>query len=87
MRVANGRIASIGTVLKASAHRGERSREAAFSCPGMSDDQVHFRELGMTRRGDVAAHSAAAMVGDLRGMPLQFDRNGARAAREGNGSR
>ncbi|MBW2369529.1 MAG: dihydroorotase, partial [Deltaproteobacteria bacterium] len=33
--------------------------------PGLIDDQVHFREPGMTHKGDIASESRAAMVGGI----------------------
>ena len=33
--------------------------------PGMIDDQVHFREPGLTNKGDLATESAAAVAGGL----------------------
>jgi len=33
--------------------------------PGMIDDQVHFREPGMTHKGDLATESAAAVAGGI----------------------
>ncbi|MER4266016.1 dihydroorotase, partial [Klebsiella pneumoniae] len=31
--------------------------------PGMIDDQVHFREPGLTHKGTIASESAAAVMG------------------------
>ena len=33
--------------------------------PGMIDDQVHFREPGLTHKGDLASESAAAVAGGI----------------------
>ena len=33
--------------------------------PGMIDDQVHFREPGLTNKGDLATESAAAVAGGI----------------------
>ena len=33
--------------------------------PGMIDDQVHFREPGLTHKGDIATESAAAVAGGI----------------------
>jgi dihydroorotase len=33
--------------------------------PGMVDDQVHFREPGLTNKGDLATESAAAAAGGI----------------------
>ena len=36
-----------------------------FLLPGMIDDQVHFREPGLTNKGDMATESAAAAAGGI----------------------
>ncbi|MGI9236673.1 MAG: dihydroorotase [Woeseiaceae bacterium] len=36
-----------------------------YLLPGMIDDQVHFREPGMTHKGDLASESAAAVAGGI----------------------
>ena len=62
---ADGRIAQIGPQLAAGA--GEQVIDAAgrWLLPGMIDDQVHFREPGLTHKGDMASESAAAVAGGL----------------------
>ena len=39
--------------------------DGAYLMPGMIDDQVHFREPGMTHKGDLASESAAAVAGGI----------------------
>jgi len=65
LRIADGRIAAIGSGLQARA--GEQVVDAAgrWLLPGMIDDQVHFREPGLTHKGDIASESAAAVAGGL----------------------
>jgi dihydroorotase len=36
-----------------------------YLLPGMIDDQVHFREPGLTNKGDLATESAAAVAGGI----------------------
>lgn len=36
-----------------------------YLIPGMIDDQVHFREPGLTEKGDMATESAAAVAGGI----------------------
>ncbi|MDH3273252.1 MAG: amidohydrolase family protein, partial [Gammaproteobacteria bacterium] len=36
-----------------------------YLIPGMIDDQVHFREPGLTAKGDLATESAAAAAGGI----------------------
>ena len=63
--VEHGRIARIGPNL------GARPGDTVVDCngrwllPGMIDDQVHFREPGLTHKGDIATESAAAVAGGL----------------------
>ncbi|XQA66622.1 dihydroorotase [Xanthomonas sacchari] len=65
LRIANGRIAAIAPQL--AAREGETVVDAAgrWLLPGMIDDQVHFREPGLTHKGDIATESAAAVAGGL----------------------
>ncbi len=39
--------------------------EGKFLLPGMIDDQVHFREPGLTHKGTIATESAAAVAGGI----------------------
>ena len=36
-----------------------------YLMPGMIDDQVHFRDPGLTQKGDLATESAAAIAGGV----------------------
>ena len=36
-----------------------------YLLPGMIDDQVHFREPGLTHKGDMATESRAAVAGGI----------------------
>ena len=65
LRIENGRIARIESGL--DARDGEQVVDAAgrWLLPGMIDDQVHFREPGLTHKGDIATESAAAVAGGL----------------------
>ncbi|MBD8636291.1 dihydroorotase [Stenotrophomonas sp. CFBP 13725] len=65
LRIENGRIARIDGSLAAG--DGEQVVDAAgrWLLPGMIDDQVHFREPGLTHKGDIATESAAAVAGGL----------------------
>ena len=65
LRIRSGRIDQIGTEL------GARPDEAVFDAagctlmPGMIDDQVHFREPGLTYKGDIGTESRAAVAGGI----------------------
>ncbi|KMM77294.1 dihydroorotase [Xanthomonas sp. NCPPB 1128] len=65
LRIADGRIDAIAPQL--AAREGETVVDAAgrWLLPGMIDDQVHFREPGLTHKGDIATESAAAVAGGL----------------------
>ena len=63
--IRNGRIDTIGGDL--STKRVDRVIDARGRClfPGMIDDQVHFREPGMTHKGDIGSESRAAVAGGV----------------------
>ena len=65
LRVRGGRIETIATGL--SARAGEPVVEAGglWLLPGMIDDQVHFREPGLTHKADIASESRAAVAGGI----------------------
>ena len=62
--VVDGRIDRIDTEIDA---QGAQVIEAAGQVlmPGMIDDQVHFREPGVTHKGDLATESHAAIAGGI----------------------
>ena len=59
-----GRIETISSTLDKS---GAEIIDAAgaWLLPGMIDDQVHFREPGVTHKGDIATESKAALAGGI----------------------
>ncbi len=65
LRFENGRIVQIGNGI--TARPDDRIIEAGGRrlLPGMIDDQVHFRDPGLTHKGDIATESAAAVAGGL----------------------
>lgn len=62
--IRDGRITAIGKHLSAP---GVEVLDAAgcHLLPGMIDDQVHFREPGMTHKADMAMESRAALAGGI----------------------
>ena len=40
--------------------------EGNYLIPGAIDDQVHFREPGLTHKGDIESESRAAVAGERR---------------------
>jgi dihydroorotase len=65
LRVRGGRIERIDGAL--SARPGERVLDAAgrWLLPGMIDDQVHFREPGLTHKADIQSESRACAAGGI----------------------
>ena len=68
--IRNGRIEKIGGSIKAPAGVEVLDAKGHWLIPGMIDDQVHFREPGLTHKGDLASESAAAVAG---GITSYFD--------------
>ncbi len=63
--VKNGRIELIGDSISADTNDKVIDAEGLHLLPGMIDDQVHFREPGLTHKGDMATESAAAVAGGI----------------------
>ncbi len=63
--IRQGRIEQIGSGLQTD--KGDQVIDAAgkLLLPGMIDDQVHFREPGLTHKGDIATESRAAVAGGI----------------------
>lgn len=59
------RIETIAKDLSSSAATQVMDATGLHLLPGMIDDQVHFREPGMTHKGDIATESAAAVAGGI----------------------
>ncbi len=62
--VKNGRIEQIGQGLSAPTAQ-EINAEGLYLLPGMIDDQVHFREPGLTHKADIFTESMAAVAGGI----------------------
>ena len=61
--IEDGRIAAVGA---APDGPGDvLDARGAWLLPGMIDDQVHFREPGLTHKGNIASESAAAVAGGI----------------------
>ena len=63
--VRNGRIEKIGSSIEAGEHTTVHDARGALLMPGMIDDQVHFREPGLTHKGCIATESRAAVAGGI----------------------
>lgn len=64
VRIRNGRIDAIGT-LTASIQDRVIDARGHYLLPGAIDDQVHFREPGLTHKGDLHTESVAAVAGGI----------------------
>ena len=58
------KIAPSGTI-EADDHTEVIDATGKFVIPGMIDDQVHFREPGLTHKAEIATESAAAVAGGI----------------------
>jgi dihydroorotase len=65
LKIENGRIAKIAAQIRPGADDKVIDAGGRWLMPGMIDDQVHFREPGLTHKGDIATESAAAVAGGL----------------------
>ncbi len=63
--IERGRIARIDGALTAPAGTEVIDAHGLVLMPGMIDDQVHFREPGMTHKADLASESRAAVAGGI----------------------
>ena len=59
------RIEQIGSGLTANENVAVLDAQGKLLLPGMIDDQVHFREPGLTNKGDLATESRAAVAGGV----------------------
>ncbi len=65
VRIRNGRIETIAATLQAHSDEQEYDATGKWLLPGMIDDQVHFREPGMTHKADIASESRACLAGGI----------------------
>ena len=63
--IVGDRIEKIGTGISADDDMTILDAAGKLLMPGMIDDQVHFREPGLTNKGDLATESAAAVAGGV----------------------
>jgi len=63
--ISGDRIEKIGAGLVAGSGTDVIDAGGKLLMPGMIDDQVHFREPGLTNKGDLATESAAAVAGGI----------------------
>lgn len=63
--IRDGRIERVGFGLTGQQADRVIDARGRHLLPGMIDDQVHFREPGLTHKGDIATESAAAVAGGI----------------------
>jgi dihydroorotase len=63
--IAGDRIEKIAARIRAPENASVIDAAGKYLLPGMIDDQVHFREPGLTNKGDLATESAAAAAGGV----------------------
>ena len=63
--ISNQRIKKIAADLQNEEAKRVIDVKGKFVIPGMIDDQVHFREPGLTHKGDIATESLAAIAGGI----------------------
>ncbi len=65
LRIENGRIEQIDSSLGQKPGEQIVELDGQFLMPGAIDDQVHFREPGLTHKGDIGTESKAAIAGGI----------------------
>ncbi|GAB5416216.1 MAG: dihydroorotase [Crocinitomicaceae bacterium] len=63
--IKNGRIEKIATAIDGAEANEIIDVEGKYVLPGCIDDQVHFREPGLTHKGDIYSESRAAVAGGI----------------------
>src|SRR3954471_8606153 len=63
--IKNGRIERIGTITETKYAVKEIDAEGKYLLPGAIDDQVHFREPGLTHKATIYTEAKAAVAGGV----------------------
>ncbi len=63
--IVQDRIERCGGDIPAKANTAVIDATGLYLLPGMIDDQVHFREPGLTHKGDIGSESRAAIAGGI----------------------
>ena len=61
----NGRIEKVASSIETKAKVVEINGEGKYLLPGVIDDQVHFREPGLTHKANIYSESKAAVAGGV----------------------
>jgi dihydroorotase len=65
VRIEDDLIVEISDSISAKPEYKVINAEGNYLLPGIIDDQVHFREPGLTHKGDIASESRAAIAGGI----------------------
>ena len=65
LRINNQRIERVDSNISALPDDDIYEANGCYLLPGMIDDQVHFREPGLTHKGSIASESRAAVAGGI----------------------
>ena len=63
--IRNGRIEKIADIINPGGATREINAEGLLLLPGVIDDQVHFREPGLTHKATIASEARAAVAGGV----------------------
>lgn len=63
--IKNGRIDKVGGTIEVSGGAREIDAKGCYLLPGAIDDQVHFREPGLTHKGEIYTEAKAAVAGGI----------------------
>ncbi len=65
LRILGHEIEKIETEIRGQSSDHIIEANGYYLLPGLIDDQVHFRELGLTHKGNIASESRAAVAGGI----------------------
>lgn len=65
VRIKGQRIDKVDNSITPSSEDQVMDAQGQYLLPGMIDDQVHFREPGLTHKGNIASESRAAVAGGI----------------------
>ena len=60
--IKNGRIEKVGGAIEVPGSVREIDAKGCYLLPGAIDDQVHFREPGLTHKGEIYTEARAAVA-------------------------
>ncbi len=63
--IKNGRIEKVGGAIEVPGSVREIDAKGCYLLPGAIDDQVHFREPGLTHKGEIYTEARAAVAGGI----------------------